>query len=734
MTSPSSPGSLTLRGSLLLLLALATACLEPRDEALIGAASTAGACGGNCHGNGKTPAPPIDLDGHTASSFPGVGAHLTHLSASDTHLAIPCESCHVVPTSLEVPGHLDHPRPATVTFGGLALAEGRVPTYDSPLGRCSNTYCHSGAPTWSSWSSTAVWTQPRSSIEACGSSCHGSPPGGKHPSSNACERCHETAGPGQTIANKALHLNGKLEVSASGCNACHGSEKNNAPPRDTEGNSDTTFIGVGAHQSHLGGGKWSREVECVVCHKVPASVDDIGHIDSPLPAEVSFTSTAVAQGATPIWNRVPATCASSYCHGAPSWGGSTRAPIWTQVDSTQATCDGCHSLPPPAPHSPETNCQVCHRETAGPSQTIVSRNKHVDGIVQPVSPTCSTCHGSDANSAPPSDLTSCSSTACLGVGAHQSHLSGGQVSRPVDCSDCHIVPMQLRDPGHIDSKLPAEIVFSSVASAGGVTPAWDRSKATCVAFCHGQSSWGGKLTQPAWTTVDNTQAKCGNCHGVPPPPPHSSNTACFQCHPDIDATGNISNRALHVNGVVNVLGGPCNLCHGDATSAAPPMDQYGLTSTSAIGVGAHRKHTDSSQMKMREAMTCETCHPVPPQSTVHRNRVSDVRFTDISLGSVTSSATTHVCAPVWTRSPTPTCTNVYCHGDWIESRQSGGAQSKPVWTLVDGTQTTCASCHGMPPPPPHLSATKCWLCHGTVVDDQLNIIGKGLHINGMVDF
>ena len=54
--------------------------------------------------------------------------------------------------------------------------------------------------------------------------------------------------------------------------------------------------------------------------------------------------------------------------------------------------------------------------------------------------------------------------------------------------------------------------------------------------------------------------------------------------------------------------------------------------------------------------------------------------------------------PVWNPA-TGTCASTYCHG----STQLGGAHKVPVWTQVDGTQKTCGSCHGDPPPAPRLS-------------------------------
>ena len=76
-------------------------CLELRDsdEAATGEARCA-----SCHGDPDRPgdflarsSPPIDLLGARDIAYPGVGAHAIHLNDSQTHIAIACSECHVVP-------------------------------------------------------------------------------------------------------------------------------------------------------------------------------------------------------------------------------------------------------------------------------------------------------------------------------------------------------------------------------------------------------------------------------------------------------------------------------------------------------------------------------------------------------------------------------------------------------------------------------------------------------------
>jgi predicted CxxxxCH...CXXCH cytochrome family protein len=113
-------------------------------------------CSG-CHGSPSSPAPPVDLEGNTFTTAIGVGAHQAHLQAlSKISAPIPCATCHVVPATLESPGHIDSPGPAIVT---ASLGWNRVAQ------TCSSAWCHEvGRPVWTS-----------SGEVFCGS-CHGIPP------------------------------------------------------------------------------------------------------------------------------------------------------------------------------------------------------------------------------------------------------------------------------------------------------------------------------------------------------------------------------------------------------------------------------------------------------------------------------------------------------------------------------------------------------------------------------
>ena len=202
---------------------------------------------------------------------------------------------------------------------------------------------------------------------------------------------------------------------------------------------------------------------------------------------------------------------------------------------------------------------MCHAAVVGPDdRSINDPSRHVNGVVD-VSPDapCNTCHGGE-NAAPPLDLQGNATSAFPGVGAHQTHVLGSARSRPVPCNECHLVPVALSDPGHVDTAEPAELVFSGVALAQAAVPRYEQGSCSATS-CHGDVFPGGHLsggshTVPVWTVVDGTQAACGTCHGLPPPPPHPFPTyPCHNCHANLaDDDVTFTHPELHVDGIVTL--------------------------------------------------------------------------------------------------------------------------------------------------------------------------------------
>jgi predicted CxxxxCH...CXXCH cytochrome family protein len=157
-------------------------------------------CSG-CHGSASSPAPPVDLSGHTFTTAIGVGAHQAHLQAcSQLTAPIACATCHQVPAAVDSPGHIDAPGPARVD---AALG------WDRASQTCTTAYCHGPAH--------PVWTS--SGQVSCGT-CHGIPPADVNHTPamtlTSCATCH----PGTVDAfgniivtnGTSEHINGVVDL------------------------------------------------------------------------------------------------------------------------------------------------------------------------------------------------------------------------------------------------------------------------------------------------------------------------------------------------------------------------------------------------------------------------------------------------------------------------------------------------------------------------------------------
>ncbi|HEY5946254.1 MAG TPA: CxxxxCH/CxxCH domain-containing protein [Kofleriaceae bacterium] len=332
---------------------------------------------------------------------------------------------------------------------------------------------------------------------------------------------------------------------------CHGADTSNAPPKSISGLTDTTAVGVGAHQSHLiAAPAWHRKVECADCHVVPTDVGSPGHIDGDNKAELTFGMVAGPS----TWT---GTSCTTHCHGQTAWGGSKNAPTWTLVDGTQSTCGSCHGAPPPPPHPTEMNCATCHPTMEENSLTFRDPASHINGVVDLVDSAvtggCTTCHGS-TNAAPPKDLTGNTARTARGVGAHQQHLATSTWHNDVTCSSCHVVPLALDSPGHRDGDNIAEVKFDALNPTGVYTA----GTTTCSnQYCHGNGrASNGTIS---WLTVG--PLPCNACHstnGTNMSGRHSrhingENMQCSGCHQAVvQGSTTIINKLLHIDGAKEV--------------------------------------------------------------------------------------------------------------------------------------------------------------------------------------
>src|SRR5512139_2533492 len=316
-----------------------------------------------------------------------------------------------------------------------------------------------------------------------------------------CTSCHGTAGRAVTTLNPQLAA---------------------APPVDTAGNTATTFRGVGAHLAHLQNTRLrSAAIACTECHTLPTATTH-SH------GTVNMTWGSLA-GAT-TWT---GTTCTTYCHGSTLTGGTTRTPTWTGGAAQANTCTSCHGAPPPAPHSQNTACGSCH---TGYTATTVNAATHINGTVDVVAMTCTSCHGTAGRAAttlnpqlaaaPPVDTAGNTATTSRAVGAHLAHLQNTRLrSAAIACTECHTVPTATTH-----SNGTVNMTWGTLAGA----TTWTGT--TCTTYCHGSTLTGGTITAPTWTGGAAQANTCTSCHGAPPPAPHSTSTACASCHTGYTAT------------------------------------------------------------------------------------------------------------------------------------------------------------------------------------------------------
>jgi predicted CxxxxCH...CXXCH cytochrome family protein len=183
----------------------------------------------------------------------------------------------------------------------------------------------------------------------------------------------------------------------------------------------------------------------------------------------------------------------------------------------------------------------------------VNFDLHLDGKVSlgDDSGTCLSCHPSPG-------------------GAHQSHTEAThRLSAKINCTECHVVPKTVNDPGHLSASGEAAVFpaggVGPIAGAYSAQPTWDQAASRCSdVHCHGGGTKLGQdhaasiNRQPTWVPGSGALL-CGACHGVPPidtiHDPNWTLTQCAACHPKtIDATGQIlavGGVSTHINGVVD---------------------------------------------------------------------------------------------------------------------------------------------------------------------------------------
>ncbi len=317
---------------------------------------------------------------------------------------------------------------------------------------------------------------------------------------------------------------------------------------------------------------------------------------------------------------------------------------------------------------------------------------------------------------------------------HAGKKSHNMAGQDVQCADCHGAHVEY-DPNDLNGSKGTNIYLirrNLVAKDG--KPTLKGGKLNQVFFRYTGS-------QKEYTNAQGTGV-CQGCHAVPAPdnvfgypPEHASSDpkVCNTCHFHNSTNGSFS--------------GACTTCHGYPPSTANGLVGYARPEDAKTGAtqdspGAHVTHATGRYM------ACNTCHTGYAGKTMPSNTI-DIGFaingsnfrgfagnvagggfngTTLNSGYSWSNGSN---TTLTTGNSSITCSN-YCHGSTL----TGGTITKPTWTISDGSQKTCGTCHGVTPATAPIagshtrhaavSAIPCASCHGARLNND--------HVNGSVEW
>ncbi len=723
-------------------------------------------------------APPNDSLG--AATGVRVGTHVSHVNPAAVgavYKPIACNECHPDNT-----GNISHSNSAVnVSFATATAANlgSYAPTFVQGNGTTTQTtcatYCHgSSLNATTTRGSVATWSWNGAAAD-CGS-CHKSPPGtANHHNAAAlttCVKCHAGVvdAAGAVVVAGGLHVNGAVNTSTLACNTCHGNatlvasgaqDPNVAAAPTGVGAPDTfgntavaTANGVGVHAAHVLPVR-SKPVLCNACHAVPTQqIHKTGAATAGAVALGNLATTGAITTAT--YAGAGGTCSNTYCHGNLGGGvGATNVTLSWKTAGALA-CNSCHGMPPSATstgrtHPNRSDCGTCHTGYTG---TTVNATTHVNGVVDYVAQTCTSCHGTPGRTGTDADLVALSSappvdasnaTTGAKVGAHVKHLLTGAAGGPtwskqVTCAECHnaVIPAT---PLHANGQ--PNVAFGTLAKTGTVTPTYTAATGTCSnTYCHGNFKNGVGVNAITWSGT----ATCGSCHGNPPGGTHpqgSTLATCGNCHGNYsNATQSIVNPAGHVDGAVDLSNMSCTSCHGTTgrvsvagadlnQASAPPLDSLGAAT--GVRVGTHVAHSNPAAAgAVYKPIACTECHPNHAGNSAHGNAVRDVTFAAATAAKLGNYAAGFVLGNGTT---TATTCATYCHGATLDVTTTRGSVATWSW---NGAVADCGSCHKSPPGTANhhnaAALTTCVKCHAGVVDAAgAVVVAGGLHVNGAIN-
>lgn len=551
-----------------------------------------------------------------------------------------------------------------------------------------------------------------------------------------CQRCHTDEG-NMSYFNKGKYSNHnrgtrctnchkhKEGFKGAGCNGCHGSTENDAPPRgpiqnnwSSDLDADASTQGIHRPHTYNPGGKRAlnnyaiNPYACVDCH----GPESDGRSETSHPTGIATEKTAGMRNMT----------AASTSRDKRSKFGKGPLEGFKRMGVVDDTCwnTGCHT--------PRAYTRTWKKPTK-----------------------CDDCHG--FRNTPAKDGIGAATYNVITSGSHKMHVfSSAGFRYAFACRNCHKYPANNYST-HYSGFVNLTFAYAPYTSSNagyttrglsfkGFTTTGGEYSTCTNNYCHGRFS-GGLNASPKWG--DKTTATCGSCHATNNTltyrhPKHidNYNYSCRRCHNATTGAGNaIIDQRTHVNKVENVLfnsstyaagvmnnatgrtwgandarrcrnvychstgarttgntwhtrttisnytarwdadattitgGKGCSLCHGHRSGKWGNAATYGgITSAMPTYPGqAHIVHVYTEKFR------CNVCHA----STVnaagsiisYTNHVNG--FKNISIISSYKSGQTAYSTTVASKK---TCKNIKCHG----------GRTTPLWTA---TAIRCQDCH-----------------------------------------
>jgi len=683
--------TLSFLGVLVVLPLLAAVMVLPPDASAAAISCSAGVSG--CHFS------PTVKDG-TGRNVPTgrfTGSHARHSgysTGSKRQYLLACTACH--PSSGYTNSHQSGYKNITGSSlpGNRYSAGKKIANTNSPsFGNCSNIYCHSTGR------ATGMGQLQYSSSKWGGTeSCLGCHAG----------RASANGAPARSVGNFTLstshsqHL--KYPAANMNCQICHAKTATDAATLKN-------FTGV---QHHVNG------------------VRDVTFTGIPYGTYTSYKSTEVgSSGNTKSCNNVS-------CHGGKSRGAWSATTI-----NNDNTCVHCHG-------SATTSSALAN--------TAANRKFFAPGYKASGVTGTSTDQNVSSND--------------LRVGSHFKHLSSVYM-RAIKCNECHTVPSSPFDGTHMATQRynSQTLTFSQASSAtitigvtapslptrlatfAGYTNGTAVKAATCSSvYCHGSrlktGDTSGTYRKPYWNysamvNYSDPANACSRCHGNPPTAGSSAGThsgkapttSCSGCHNQVvNASGQIINKTLHINGQVNASGGHvfgyagykhysvagktpwsgCTGCHTNGSNTTYPVAR----GTAPDCQGCHKYNGVGGLKTPSSTSSCYDCHG--SSATSAQPNGAATAFPNWSGSHTAHTAQSYVCDD---------CHNNAGAGHASHGNYSGIAKTRANVTVAfntakSGTAATYASgtlscstsvCHGQKSPAwgAVVPAIQCFRCHGS---------------------